>query len=239
VIVPARNDAAVLPKTIHDLDRVIAQASIFGEVLIIDDASDDDTVQVAQRLAEECPNLHIRIFTRDAIRLSFGGLIRFGMAHASGRYCAIVSSDGTDPVELLPEMLKRLRNGATMVVCSRYIRPEDTRRVGRSYQIYQRIYRTCARTLLRQEVTDSTYGFRAFNRVYIQAVGTSANRFNIFPEMTFKVLGSGGRIEYLSGAPQPVGVGGSEKFKLPNEIFGYAGVLGRAALHRAGAWRWF
>src|SRR5262249_27513375 len=158
-------------------------------------------------------------FTRESIRLSFGGLIRFGMAHASGRYCAIVSGDGTDPVGLLPEMLKRLRSGATMVVCSRYIRAEDTRRVGATYRVYQRIYRTAVRMLLRQDVTDSTYGFRAFNRQYIQAIGTSANRFNIFPEMTFKVLASGGTIEYLSGSPQPVGIGGSEKFKLPNELF--------------------
>jgi glycosyltransferase involved in cell wall biosynthesis len=208
-------------------------------LLVIDDGSEDATVGEAQRLAEEYPNLHVRIFARETLPLSFGGMIRFGMAHASGRYCAIVSADATDPVGLLPEMLKRLRSGTTMVLCSRYIRPEDTRRVGRTYRIYQQIYRKLAKALLNQEVTDSTYGFRAFNRQYIQAVGASANRFNIFPEMTFKVLGSGGTIEYLSGAPQPVGIGGSEKFKLPHEIFGYAAVLGRAALHRVGVLRWF
>ena len=57
--------------------------------------------------------------------------------------------------------------------------------------------------------------------------------------MTFKVLESGGTVEYIPGAQQPVGVGGSEKFKLPNEILGYAGVLVRAWLHRTGAARWF
>lgn len=206
---------------------------------MIDAGSEDETVDEARRLAEEFPNLHLRIFVRDRLPLSFGGMIRFAMAHASGRYCAIVSADGTDPVGLLPEMLRRLRAGATMTVCSRYIRPEDTRRIGLTYRVYQRIYRAAAKMLLGREVTDSTYGFRAFNRLEIQALGTSGNRFNIFPEMTFKVLASGGVVEYLAGAPQPVGVGGSEKFKLPNEILGYAGVLGRAALHRAGVVRWF
>jgi dolichol-phosphate mannosyltransferase len=208
-------------------------------VLVVDDASEDDTLDTAVRLAEQYPNLHIRVFSRNVTRPSFGGLIRFGMAHASGRYCAIVSADGSDPVELLPEMLRRLRNGATMTVCSRYIRPDDTRAVGRTYRAYQTVYRAAIKAVLRQEVTDSTYGFRAFNRISILALGTSSNRFNIFPEMTFKVIGSGGTIEYLAGAPQPVGVGGSEKFKLPNEILGYASVLGRAALHRAGLRRWF
>jgi dolichol-phosphate mannosyltransferase len=224
---------------VRDLDRVVAQASIFSEVLVIEEGSADGTLDIATRLAEEYPNLHIRIFTRELVRPSFGGLVRYGMAHASGRYCAMVSADGSDPVGLLPEMLKRLRGGATMTVCSRYIRPEDTRRVGATYRVYQSVYRTAAKLLLGQEVTDSTYGFRAFNRLYIQALGTSSNRFNIFPEMTFKVLESGGTIEYLAGAPQPVGVGGSEKFKLPNEILGYAAVLGRAGLHRARVLRWF
>jgi polyisoprenyl-phosphate glycosyltransferase len=218
---------------------VVAQGSIFAELLVIDAGSEDATVDEARRLAEELPGLHLRILVRETLPLSFGGMIRFGMAHASGRYCAIVSSDATDPVSLLPEMLRRLRAGATMTICSRYIRPEDTERIGRTYRLYQRIYREAAKALLGQEVTDSTYGFRAFNRLEIQALGTSSNRFNIFPEMTFKVLASGGRIDYLAGSPQPVGVGGSEKFKLPNEIAGYAVVLVRAALHRSGILRWF
>jgi dolichol-phosphate mannosyltransferase len=217
----------------------VAHASLFAEVLVIDDASEDDTLETAVRLAEQYPNLHLRVFTRNVTRPSFGGLIRFGMAHASGRYCAIVSADGSDPVELLPEMLRRLRDGATMTVCSRYIRSEDSRAVGRTYRAYQGMYRAAIKVVLGQKVTDSTYGFRAFNRIYVLALGTSSNRFNIFPEMTFKVIGSGGTIEYLAGSPQPVGVGGSEKFKLPNEILGYAGVLARAALHRANLRRWF
>jgi glycosyltransferase involved in cell wall biosynthesis len=239
ILIPARNDAETLGAAFEEIDAVVAQASIFAEVLVIDAGSTDGTTDVAAQLAERYPNLHVRIFARNEIPLSFGGLIRFGMAHASGRYCAIVSADGTDPVGLLPEMLKRLRAGKTMVVCSRYIRNEDSTHVGRTYRAYQQIYRTSAKLLLGQEITDSTYGFRAFDRQYIQAVGASSNRFSIFPEMTFKVLESGGTIDYLSGAPQPVGVGGSEKFKLPNEIFGYAGVLGRAALHRAHVVRWF
>ena len=87
-------------------------------------------------------------------------------------------------------------------------------------------------------MTDSTYGFRAFNRIYVLALGLSSNRFNVCPEMTFKVLLSGADVDYVAGSPQPVGVGGAEKFKLPNEILGYTWVLVRAALHRVGI-RWF
>lgn len=238
IIIPTYNDASTLPIAIKELDLVVAQASLFVEVLIIDDSSQDDTLEVAASLAHDFQNLHIRVFRHHRNRHSFGGLIRYGMAHAVGRYCAVVSGDGSDPVQLLAQMMKYLRDGATMVICSRFIRTGDAARVGPSYRLYQTIYRRAIRAVLGQDVTDSTYGFRAFNRIYILALGTSSTRFNIFPEMTFKVLQSGGRIEYLAGSPQPVGVGGSEKFKLPNELLGYAWVLLRAGLHRISI-RWF
>src|SRR5262249_31921755 len=153
------------------LDRVIAQATIFAEALVIDDASDDETVPVALELAQQYPNLHIRVFTRKPTKPGFGGLIRYGLAHASGRYCAIVSADASDPVSLLPDMLNQLRGGATMTVCSRYLRPEDIQTVGRLYRFYQAIYRAGIRVLLGTNITDSTYGFRAFNRLHILELG--------------------------------------------------------------------
>lgn len=238
ILIPTRNDAGTLALSVKELDRVVAQASMFAEVLIVDDQSEDGTIDAAVELAHEFPNLHLRVFRRTLDRPSFGGLLRYALAHAEGRYCAVVSGDGTDPVDLLPEMLRSLREGAMLAICSRYIRPGDDRTVGRSYRLYQAMYRTAIRGVLGSRVPDSTYGFRAFNRVFVQSLGLSATRFDVFPEMTFKVLLSGGSIAHLAGSPQPVGVGGAEKFKLPNEVLGYAAVLTRAALHRAGL-RWF
>jgi dolichol-phosphate mannosyltransferase len=72
----------------------------------------------------------------------------------------------------------------------------------------------------------------------MQAIGLSSNRFSICPEMTFKTMLAGGQIGYLSGQPLPRPGTGSEKFKLSNEIAGYALVLLRATVHRLGI-RWF
>src|SRR5262249_4086850 len=163
------------------LDRVVAQAAIFAEVLVLDDGSKDGTLDTAVALAHEYPNLHIRVFTRDLPRPTFGGLIRLGMAHASGRYCAIVSADGSDPAHLLPHTLPRPPRRARLPVCSRYTRPEDPQPVGSTSRLSQSISRRSIKVVLGQEVTDSTYGFRAFNRISILALGTSSSRFNIFP----------------------------------------------------------
>lgn len=206
-------------------------------MLLVDDASTDRTLEVGAQLGRRFPELHMRMLQRSIPNPGFGALVRYGIAHAAGRYCAIVSPDGTDPVELIPTMVQELRAGRQMVICSRYL-SEDGQAVTRRYRVYQRIYRSAIKLLLGREIADSTNGFRAFDRVFMQALGLSSNRFSVAPEMTFKATLAGGDVGYLPGQPLPRPGTGSEKFKLSHEIAGYAIVLTRASLHRLGI-RWF
>jgi dolichol-phosphate mannosyltransferase len=239
IIVPCLNQEQTLPLAISRLNDVITQASLDAESIILDDESGDDTLNVAANLIDEYPSLHIRVFHRVRRRRGFGAVVRYGMAHATGRYCAFVSADGLDPVHLIPEFVKRLRSGAQHVQCSRYSRSEDKRLIPFKFRVYQSLYRRSLRVLLGRDVQDSTYGFRAFDRVYVQALGVTSNRFNLCPEILFKVMLSGGKAEHVPGSPAvPFGGGGSTSFLLPNEIGGYSYVLARAGLHRLGLY-WF
>jgi len=238
VIMPCLNEAATLASAVEKLSVVATHTSLNFELIILDEESQDDTLQVAAGLIEQYPALHVRVFHRVRRRVGFGAIVRYGLAHARGQYCAFVSADAADPVDLLPEFVKRLRRGAHHVQCSRFIRPEDARTVSRSYRLYQAIYRRLVRLALRREIPDSTYGFRAFDRVYVQALGLTSNRFSVCPEITFKVLLSGGTLEYVPGHPVPFKSGGSVRFQLPHELPGYAYVLFRAWIHRFGLY-WF
>lgn len=239
VIVPCRNDSAVLAETLDALHRVVTLGSLSVETLIVDDASDDDTVEVAKQVARRYPALHVRILVRQRLQPGLGGVLRYGMAFATGRFCALLSSDGQDPVDLIPVFLRHLRAGKHLVQCSRYLREEDAAAVPTKYRLYQIVYRAASRVLLGATPVDTTYGFRAFDRIFVQAIGLSAKSFNVCPEMTFKVMLCGGAIEYVPGKPRGLRQGGQSKFQLPSEIFGYAYVLLRAGLHRAGIRRWF
>jgi dolichol-phosphate mannosyltransferase len=238
IIMPCLNEEQSLPAAIEKLHEVVTAASLDVETIILDDESEDATLRTAQTLIERYPALHIRVFHRIRHRRGYGAVMRFGMAYATGRYCCFVSADGLDPVQLLPEFVRRLRAGAQHVQVSRYIRPEDQRTVERKFRIYQAVYRRLIRIVLGQTITDSTYGFRAFNRTYLMALGANSNRFNLCPEITFKMLLSGAKMEYVAGQPHPYLGGGSTKFQLPRESVGYLYVLLRAALHRAGVY-WF
>ena len=238
VLIPCFNDEKSLPAIIHALNEVVGHNSMNVETLIVDDQSGDNTLEVAKEFIRHYPALHVRVFERKRRFHAFGSMIRYGLAYASGRYCVVVSADGYDPVELLPEFLKKLRGGAQLVQCSRYIHEEDIQTVGLRYRVFQGIYRSATRVLLGVTITDTTNGFRAFDRNFVQALGLFSGRYSVFPEITFKVLLSEGKIEYIPGKEHHTESKGTAKFKLRAEILGYAAVLFRAALHRWGV-AWF
>jgi len=239
VIIPTQNDAGALPATLDALHRVVTHHSLSIETLVVDEESNDATVATALDAAKNLPALHVRVLVRKHLMPGLGGVVRYANAFALGRFCVLLSADGHDPVELVPTFLRHLRAGKHLVQCSRYTNDEDTSTVSPKFRLYQKIYRTMTRLLLGSAPADTTYGFRAYDRIFVQALGLSAKRFNVCPEMTFKVMLCGGQIEYVPGQPRNLDQGGQSKFQLANEIWGYAYVLLRAGLHRAGIRRWF
>lgn len=234
VIIPTLNDAPLLPITVERLHAVAGQSGIATEIVLVDGGSTDDTVDVASELVDEYSLLHGRVLVRATGKtaLGYGSMVRYGLAYSTGRFCALVAADGTDPVDVLPDMVRELRAGKQLVICSRY--GDAATRVSRRFRWYQSVYRKAVHVGLGAEISDSTNGFRAFDRKYIQALGLSSNRFSVCPEITFKVLLSGGELGFVAGQPEGVPGEVSAKFALPHEISGYAYVLVRAALQRLG-----
>jgi glycosyltransferase involved in cell wall biosynthesis len=239
VLVPTLDDAATLLPTIERLNRVIAASGAAAEVIVVDAGSRDGTLDLAGELADRYPLLHMRILIQERSQSGFGSVIRLGMAYSQGRFCAIVMPHARDPIEVLPQMLAKLRGGTHLVLCSRFEgAADDGTQVPARFRIYQAIYRRSIRVALGYDIPDSTYGFRAFHRPFVQALGLSAHSFAVCPEITFKVLLAGGKVERVPGAQAAPMLREQEKFRLRNELGAYAKVLARASLHRAGL-RWF
>jgi len=237
IIVPCLNEVENIEAILSQLSQVISGSRISVETLVLDDLSDDDTFIIAQNSISKFQDLNIRVIRRYQPRRGYGAIVRYGMAHATGKYCIFVAADGVDPIELIPSFLERMRAGADLVQCSRYLKPGDDQTIPFKYKFYQIIFRFLLRVLLRERIRDSTYAFKMFNRVEVMALGLTQNRFSISPEITFKVLLSGGKIEYVA-AGQGTRVKGESKFVFRREGRGYAYVLFRAWLHRLGI-LWF
>ncbi|MCX6570937.1 MAG: glycosyltransferase family 2 protein [Candidatus Aminicenantes bacterium] len=237
IIVPCLNENDNLPIILPKLANLILANSLNAELVILDDASTDDTYRLAERIMSQHTEIKWSLYQRHEPRRGYGAIMRFGLAHAIGRYAIPVSADDVDPIDVIPVFLEHMRNGADLVQCSRYSRPKDAETIPFKYKFYQTIYRALVKFLIGQEIRDSTYSFKMHNRILMMAVGLSSNRFSISPEITFKTLLTGGKIVYVPGS-QGVRIYGISKFKFLREGPGFAWVLFRAALHRLGI-LWF
>jgi glycosyltransferase involved in cell wall biosynthesis len=237
ILIPTLDDAGTLGETVERLNRLVAATGAAAEVVVVDAGSRDGTLALAAELADRFPLLHMRVLVQDRSQAGFGSVLRLGNAYAEGRFCAIVMPDARDPLDALPEMLKELRAGAHLVLCSRYEGVSDPN-VPARFRAYQAVYRRAIRLLLGYDIPDSTYGFRAFHRTFVTALGLSAHSMAVCPEITFKVMLAGGKVVRVPGAQTGPMVRSQSKFSLPHELVGYAMTLLRASLHRAGL-RWF
>jgi dolichol-phosphate mannosyltransferase len=237
ILIPCLNESSNLPIILPKLSNIIIRNNLDAELIILDDASIDDTYDVATKIMSQYDSIPWSVYKRYEPRRGYGAVVRFGLAHASGVYGISVSADDVDPIELIPVFIEEMRAGADLVQCSRYLRDKDADTIPFKYRFYQTIYRKLVELLLGQAIRDSTYSFKMYNRIQIMAMGLTSNRFSISPEITFKILLLGGKIVYIAGS-QGTRVYGISKFKFRKEGFGFAWVLLRAFLHRIGI-LWF
>ena len=237
ILIPCLNEADSLPLLIERLEKLSISTDLDVETIILDDASTDDTIEVARMLQAGHAGLNIRIIHRFEPRRGYGALIRYGLACATGRYSLLVAADGAHPIEMVGEYLARARQGAQLVQCSRYERPEDQEDIPPRFRTYQAVYRALVRLLLGWDIRDPTCSFKLVDRIYLLAIGIRQNGVAVVPEITFKVWLSGGKVVYVPGR-QTFRRRGISQFRILREARSYGYVLLRAWLHRLGL-SWF
>ena len=238
IIVPVLSDFEKLPDFIDSL--VIYLKSNPGDIDII--VVVDETVEFPEMLIsyvkDKYPWIKLKVLQRigKGCLKNYGALVRFGVAHSTSRYVALVSSHGEDDLSVLPSMLTSIRQGFQLVQATRYSTESSSKNISFIYRFYQLLYHWAVFLLIGYKISDSTYAFKMFDKLFIQSLGMTRNRFSICPEITIKSLLAGGKVKYIaSSMKQHVGI---TDFKLYREGLGYFMVVMRACLHRIGL-LWF
>jgi len=240
VIVPCLNEQQNIPQLLKELEYSLSNINGNHEIIIIDDQSDDETYNVAVVSGKESSNnkVRVRVLKKDLERRGYGAVIKFGIAHANGKFVTFISADLVDPLHKLKEMYTKLEEGADLVQCSRYTVKTDADSIPFKYKFYQYIFRGLVKFIFRQEIDDSTYSFKMFRRSKILSLGISSNRFNISPEIFFKAILANYNVKYVN-AGQGVRLNGESKFNFKKEAVGYLNCLIRAYLHSRKIVYWF
>lgn len=117
VIAVYHNEGA-LSKTHEKIQSVFASDLVEHEyeIVFVDDGSQDGSLEEILTLRKEDPRIKIITFTRN-----FGQMAAMlaGFKEATGDAVINISADLQDPVELIPQMVEKWREGAETVICYR------------------------------------------------------------------------------------------------------------------------
>lgn len=121
IVVPTYQEAESLPHLIERVARVRSQHALDIDMLIMDDDSQDGSVElIAAR-----PETWVRIVVRKQQR-GLSPAVLEGLRLARGDVLVCMDADLSHPPECLPMMLRKLQEGADFVVGSRYVKGGTT-----------------------------------------------------------------------------------------------------------------
>lgn len=143
IAIPSYNAAAYLHYCVESL--VIGGEQV--EILIINDGSQDQTQEIAERLASKYPSIVRAIYQENK---GHGGAVNRGLAEASGRYFKVVDSDDwVDPraylkiLETLQELESEGQEVDAFVTNFVYEKEGQSRKKSMSYESVLPVQQIC------------------------------------------------------------------------------------------------
>lgn len=236
VVIPCVSSVDMLPQFIDELATCLMSNPSDIDIIVVANEKIHSIGRVVRHIQKKYPWLKFKVLERLGDPRNYGALVRFGVAYSTSRYIVLVSPYGEDDVSIIPSMLNKIRKGAQVVQATRFSSTDTIRNVQLKFRIYQNIYRFFIRFLLGFRISDSTYGFKMFDRTFIQSLGLNQNGYSICPEITLKALLAGGRVEYISSGTKSVPI--KRDFSIYKEGLGYIWLLIRGFAHRKGI-LWF
>lgn len=153
-VIPAYNEAEALPGVLAELRATCPDV----DVVVVDDGSTDGTAEVAREAGVVVLRLPFNLGIGGALRVGF----RFAVQEGYERAFQFDADGQHDPTQV-KVLLDALDEGADMVVGSRFSGTGEYR-VGRSRGVAMAFLRWGLRRLSGRRFTDTSSGFRAFNR---------------------------------------------------------------------------
>lgn len=189
VIVPTLNEAQNVPIMVERLAQALA--GVRWEVIFVDDNSRDGTTAAVRRIAQADPR--VRCLRRIGRRGLSGACIE-GMLASSAAVVAVVDGDLQHDETQLPRMLESLRQGADLVVGTRFA-AGGTAESGFSRVRHwgSQVATGTARRLLGVRLSDPMSGFFMMRRDLFDALAPRLSTFG------FKVL-----LDIVASSPQPL-----------------------------------
>lgn len=199
IVIPALNNADVLPNLIQQLEKALRGQ--YFEVVFVDDGSTDGTWREIEIATRRHRNWQAIRLTRE---FGYQAALSAGINAARGRAVITMNADGRHPPEYVPSMIDRWREGTKVVQMVR----TDGPGTGIINKATARIFNRVFSIVSEMPITGTTSDFRLLDRsvvdIIIQADGQTPFMRGLIPWLGYRTI----EINYTSKTPN----GGDSKY---------------------------
>jgi glycosyltransferase involved in cell wall biosynthesis len=182
VVVPVYNERNTLVEIVRRMRNVELPDGIETEIVVVDDGSTDGTRDVLRQLGDST----VRVVMHPQNR-GKGAAVRTGFEHCTGDYVLVQDADlEYDPEEWTKLLAPVLRGKARVVYGSRFT--GERRNMLFLHWVGNRFLSLVTNVLYNTTLSDMETCYKLIDRALVDELDLQADKFDIEPEITAKIL---------------------------------------------------
>ncbi len=187
IIIPAYNEEKTIHLILNKIKNVELPFGIRKEVIVVNDASQDDTFGAIERYQLANPGFAIT-YLQHNVNQGKGAAIHTGIAKATGDYILIQDADlEYDPAEYNLLIKPVLDGHADVVYGSRFMGGNPHRVLFFWHSIGNKFLTFLSNAFSDLNLTDMETCYKLFRRDLLQSITLKEKRFGFEPEVTAKI----------------------------------------------------
>ena len=183
----ARNEADLIETTLTDSVRHLEEQGRPYEVIVVDNASTDNTAAIAEQFASTHP--HVRVIRHEK-NLGYAHSNLTAYKNATGDVVAVVDSDGQQTLADIPKFLAKIDAGADVVFGWRKQRNDPMFR-----KVISKGLNFSSRRMLRWRLHDINTGFRVVTAAVAKSFSDVVPVNYFGPELWVQCLRHGWKVD--------------------------------------------
>jgi len=186
IVIPAYNEEKAVGSVIDQIISIMEKADILYEIIVVDDGSTDNTVQIIQERAVQ--------LVRHPFNKGYGAALKTGMRKAKYDTIAIIDADGTYPAEELPKLASGIGEW-DMVVGARVGKDAE---VSPLRKVAKGFLTRLANYLVGTPIPDLNSGLRVFKKdIAMQFYNILPSGFSFTLTITLALLSNDYLVQYV------------------------------------------
>jgi len=187
IIIPTFKEGRIIDKSVNEINDILSKESIDFEILIIDDNSNDQTLEKIKKISDK--NEHIKIIL-NSLTKGFGNSIVEGIKNAEGDIICFVMADQSDsPHDIINYYNEIIKENLDCVFGDRWVRGELVKNYPKFKFLINRIGNKVISNFFKIDYTDLTNSFKMYKKqVLLELFPLISRHFSITIEIPLKVI---------------------------------------------------